>query len=157
MITLKYEKIDPLAITPKQATPGSAGFDLYSIERKNINPGDTVMIRTGIRVEIPDGHFMYVSSKSGLAAKHGLSVLNSPGLIDNDYRGEIIIIMNRVGQKRHTGEKLCIEKSNSPIVIDPGDKIAQFVVLPYPKVELVEGVIDSVTVRGEGGFGSTGR
>lgn len=150
-IQVKFEKLSEYAITPTQATEGSAGFDLYAIDDATIGPGETVVIDTGLKFEIPDGYFMYISSKSGLARNHGLLVLNSPALIDSDYRGEVSIILHKVNNV------VIPDMDGQSYYVRKGDKIAQFIILPYPKVSLVEGKVDVNTERGEGGFGSTGR
>lgn len=147
MIVVKYEKIHPDAKTPEQATPGSAGFDLFSIEDLELYPGETKIVHTGIRVELPLGHLMYISSKGGPAGKNNVFVLNSPGLLDQDYRGEIIVILHKTISHKEQG---------IPYLIKKGQKIAQFVVLPYPQVLLEEGIVDMNTERGEGRLGSTG-
>lgn len=147
MIQVKYEKIHPDAKTPTQATHGSAGFDLFSVEEVHLYPGETRIIHTGIKVELPLGHLMYISSKGGPAGKNDVFVLNSPGLLDQDYRGEIIVILHKAVSYRDQG---------IPYVIKVGQKIAQFVVLPYPQVTLTECVVDMNTERCEGKLGSTG-
>lgn len=142
MLQIKVEKIHPDAIIPTQATPGSAGFDLHSIKSHVIKSNGTIIIDTGLRFELPEGYLMYISSKSGLAAKNGLCVLNSPALIDSDYRGEVSVII-------HNTDKL-------EYYVAKGQKIAQAVILPYPKVIITEGKVGVNTQRGENGFGSTG-
>lgn len=130
---------------PSYATELSAGMDLKaSIEAPvTIGPLERVLIPTGISIALPEGTEAQVRPRSGLAAKHGITVLNAPGTIDADYRGEIKVIL--------------VNLSNDPFVINPGERIAQMVVARYEKVvwEEVEALDD--TARGEGGFGSTGR
>lgn len=155
-VRVRFEKLNKHAITPTQATEGSAGFDLYAVDNVVIGPGETVVIDTGLKFEIPDGHLMYISSKSGLARHHGLLVLNSPALIDSDYRGEVSVILHKVNDVT-IPDVSNIGRSGQSYYIEKGDKIAQFVILPYPKVALLEGKVDVNTKRGEGGFGSTGR
>lgn len=152
ILSIKYEKLHDKARKPVQATDGSAGFDLFAVKDIYIRPGEIVVVDTGLKFEIPEGYFMYVSSKSGLAVKHGIHVLNSPGLIDHDYRGELSVILHKVNNLQE------IEgREDFGYQISRGDKIAQFVVLPYPKVILHEGVVNVNTQRGSGGFGSTGK
>ncbi|MBO8453624.1 MAG: dUTP diphosphatase [Bacteroidetes bacterium] len=130
---------------PSYATEFSAGMDLKaSIEAPvTIGPLERALIPTGISIALPEGTEAQVRPRSGLAAKHGITVLNAPGTIDADYRGEIKVIL--------------VNLSNDPFVINPGERIAQMVVARYEKVvwEEVEALDD--TERGEGGFGSTGR
>ena len=135
------------ANAPEYATSGSAAVDLRAAidesETVVIAPGARALIPTGLFIALPDGTEAQVRPRSGLAAKHGISVLNSPGTIDADYRGEIKVIL--------------VNLSNEPFVVNPGERIAQMVVARYEKVEWEEVEILDETDRGEGGFGSTGR
>jgi len=129
---------------PAYATEGSAGMDLCAAVKENITivPGEAVLVPTGLRIELPRGFEAQVRPRSGLAIKHGIGVLNSPGTIDSDYRGEIGVIMKNLGKES--------------FVVKRGDRIAQMVVAPYTRVDwnLVDDLVDSE--RGEGGFGHTG-
>lgn len=129
---------------PTYATEGSAGMDLIAaiITDIIVDPGKRVMIPTGLAIELPNGYEAQIRSRSGLAAKHGIAVLNSPGTIDSDYRGEISVVLI------NTGDKF--------FVVTPGMRIAQMVVAPYTTITLHEGNFCSETTRGQGGFGSTG-
>jgi len=120
----------------------AAGFDLHSIEDVVINPGERKLIGTGLAFEIEKGYEVQIRPRSGLAFKHGITVLNSPGTIDSDYRGEIKVLLINLGN-----EKFEIKK---------GDRIAQAVIAPVIQAEIIE--VDSLsdTKRGAGGFGSTG-
>lgn len=131
--------------TPAYATERSAGMDLKAdiTEPVVLAPLDRAMIPTGLYIALPDGTEAQVRPRSGLAAKHGISVLNSPGTIDADYRGEIKVIL--------------VNLSNEPFVVNPGERIAQLVVARYEKVEWEQVEVLDETERGEGGFGSTGR
>lgn len=131
--------------TPAYATEKSAGMDLKAniSEPVVLGPLERAMIPTGLFIALPDGTEAQVRPRSGLAAKHGISVLNSPGTIDADYRGEIGVIL--------------VNLSNEPFVINPGERIAQMVVAKYEKVEWREVEVLDETERGAGGFGSTGR
>ncbi len=131
--------------TPAYATEKSAGMDLKAdiTEPVVLAPLDRAMIPTGLYIALPDGTEAQVRPRSGLAAKHGISVLNSPGTIDADYRGEIKVIL--------------VNLSNEPFVVNPGERIAQLVVARYEKVEWEQVEVLDETERGEGGFGSTGR
>lgn len=129
---------------PEYSTPQSAGMDLRAnIEDSiDIDPLCRVLIPTGIYIELPEGYEAQVRPRSGLALKHGITVLNSPGTIDADYRGEICVIL--------------INLSNIPFTIKPCERIAQLVFSKYEKAELVEVEEINNTERGEGGFGHTG-
>lgn len=131
--------------TPAYATEKSAGMDLKANidEPITLGPLERTMVPTGLYIALPDGTEAQVRPRSGLAAKHGISVLNSPGTIDADYRGEIKVIL--------------VNLSNEPFVINPGERIAQLVVARYEKVEWDEVEVLDETERGTGGFGSTGR
>ena len=131
--------------TPFYATEKSAGMDLKAniTEPIVLRPLERAMIPTGIFIALPDGTEAQIRPRSGLAAKHGISVLNSPGTIDADYRGEIKVIL--------------VNLSNDELSINPGERIAQMVVARYEKVEWDEVELLDETERGAGGFGSTGR
>ena len=130
---------------PFYATEKSAGMDLKAniIEPITLGSLERAMVPTGLFIALPDGTEAQVRPRSGLAAKHGISVLNSPGTIDADYRGEVKVIL--------------VNLSNEPFVINPGERIAQMVVARYEKVEWDEVETLDETDRGEGGFGSTGK
>lgn len=131
--------------TPSYATEKSAGMDLKAnIDAPvTLGPLDRALVPTGLYIALPDGTEAQIRPRSGLAAKYGISVLNAPGTIDADYRGEIKVIL--------------VNLSNEPFVINPGERIAQMVVAEYAKVEWNEVEVLDQTPRGEGGFGSTGR
>jgi dUTP pyrophosphatase len=139
---LKIKRLSEVAVIPQYAHPGDAGLDLVSIETKTIAPGASQLIHTGIALELPDGTEAQVRPRSGLALKHQITVLNSPGTIDAGYRGEICVILINHGQQ--------------PFHVEPGMRIAQMVVTPFIQatVESVEQLDDSA--RSTGGFGSTG-
>ena len=139
---LKVVKIHKDAILPNYAHPGDAGLDIYSVEEKLLKPGERALIKTGIKIELPKGTEAQMRPRSGLALKHGISLVNSPGTIDEGYRGEIgVIIIN------HGNEAFKVEK---------GMKICQMVVKPVWTVNVEEVSELDETSRGEGGFGSTG-
>ena len=131
--------------TPAYATEKSAGMDLKANISEPITLGslERVLVPTGLFIALPDGTEAQVRPRSGLAAKHGITVLNSPGTIDADYRGEIKVIL--------------VNLSKEPFVINPGERIAQLVVARYEKIGWEEVLDLDETERGEGGFGSTGR
>ena len=131
--------------TPEYATEKSAGMDLKAdiTEPITLGPLERAMVPTGLFMALPDGTEAQVRPRSGLAAKFGISVLNAPGTIDADYRGEVKVIL--------------VNLSNEPFVVNPGERIAQLVLARYEKIEWEEVETLDQTERGEGGFGSTGR
>lgn len=143
MYKLKVKKIHDDAIIPNFAHSGDAGMDLFSVTRMVINPTESALIPTGICIELPMNTEAQVRPRSGLALKHSVTVLNSPGTIDEGYRGEIKVIL--------------INHGKEPFVIEKGDKIAQMVIKPTFKIEIIQSQELSDSSRGEGGFGSTGR
>ncbi len=134
----------PGAYTPRYASEGSAGADLHAhLETPlTIAPGARILVPTGLRMEIPRGWEGQVRPRSGLAARNGVTVLNTPGTIDSDYRGEVKVILINLGEEEHT--------------IHDGDRIAQIVFAKVERVELEQASTLENTTRGEGGFGSTG-
>lgn len=138
----KVQKINELAIMPQYAHEGDAGMDLFSIEDKEISPGETVLIHTGIKIELPKNTEAQIRPRSGLALKNSITVLNSPGTIDEGYRGEIGVILINHGKNTFKVEKYM--------------KVAQMIIKPIIRVNIVEVDKLSETERAEGGFGSTG-
>ena len=128
---------------PEYATPASAGVDLRASEGCVIPPGGRALVPTGLRIALPEDYEAQIRPRSGLALRHGVTLPNSPGTIDADYRGEIGVILMNLGQE--------------PFVVEPGDRIAQMVVAPVVRVAWSEAEALDATERGEGGFGSTGR
>lgn len=142
-VTVRVKRLSPDARIPKAAKRGDVAFDLYSMIDYELRPGERFAVPTGIAVEIPMGYEGQVRPRSGLALKEGITVLNTPGTIDNGYRGEVkTIIIN------HNAESFKITK---------GMRISQLAIRPVPEVEFIEVDELSDTERGEGGFGSTGR
>lgn len=129
---------------PSYATEGSAGMDICAAVEGDveIQPDETVLIPTGFIIELPQGHEAQIRPRSGLAIKHNIGILNSPGTIDSDYRGEVKIILTNFGKK--------------PYIIHRGDRIAQMIVSRYERVQWKESSSLAESVRGEGGFGHTG-
>lgn len=142
---IKIKKLNPNAIVPTYGTKHSAGADLYACTNSPmiIVPGEMVMIKTGLAIEIPHGYVGLVYARSGLATKSGLAPANKVGVIDSDYRGEIMVPL--------------FNHSKTPACLDVGERVAQLVIVPYIKADyqLVEEIESSP--RGEGGFGSTGK
>ena len=141
-MTVKFRKTDPSATLPSYAHPGDAGMDLCSVEELVIPQGERRLVRTGLAMRLPPGYEAQVRPRSGLALKKGVTVLNSPGTIDEGYRGEIGVILVNLGDE--------------PFGVCKGDRIAQMVVAPCARAEIaLVSELDS-TERGAGGFGSTG-
>ncbi len=127
---------------PLQANPGDAGLDLFSAEEKIIKPGEAELIKTGIKLELPSGTEAQVRPRSGLALKHSVTVLNSPGTIDEGYRGEVAVIL--------------INHGKEDFVVEKQMRIAQMVIAQVAQVNLLQVVEVAASERGEGGFGSSG-
>ncbi|OUO90952.1 dUTP diphosphatase [Cloacibacillus sp. An23] len=142
VIKVKVKAADGVT-PPAYATPGASGMDLRASEAAVIKAGKRGIVGTGIYIELPEGCEAQVRPRSGLALKHGVSVLNAPGTIDSDYRGEIRVILINLGEE--------------DFAIEPGDRIAQMVFAPVAKAELEIVSELGCTERAEGGFGSTGR
>ena len=142
-LKLKVQKIHNEAIIPNYSHQGDAGLDLYSVEEVKINPSETALIKTGIKIELPPQTEAQVRPRSGLALKHGITVLNTPGTIDEGYRGEVGVVL--------------INHGKETFIVEKGMKIAQMVVKPVWYVEVDEVEELSETERAEGGFGSTGK
>ena len=141
-LEVKIKRVHADAKLPLQANPGDAGMDLYSIETVEIPPGESRLIQTGLQIELPKGTEAQIRPRSGLALKHSVTVLNSPGTIDEGYRGEIGVIMINHGK-----EMFIVEKSM---------RIAQMVIQMVPFIQLTEVNELSQSVRGESGFGASG-
>jgi dUTP pyrophosphatase len=140
---LRTERAKEISLPlPAYATPGSAGVDLCAAEECVLQPGERALVPTGISIALPAGYEAQVRPRSGLALKHGIILPNSPGTIDSDYRGEIKVILQNLG--------------NAPFSVQPGDRIAQMVVAPVCRVGWREADALDETKRGPGGFGSTG-
>ncbi len=137
-------RLDPRAQVPTRAHPGDAGLDLHSVEDVILAPGARASVGTGVAVEIPTGYAGLVLPRSGLAARHGISVVNAPGLIDAGYRGEIRVLL--LNTDRH-----------EPFEVRAGARIAQLVIAPVALAEAVEVGSLEASQRGAGGFGSSGR
>ena len=144
MTEILVQRLDDGLPLPERAHPGDAGFDLRSSVDLVLAPGERAMIPTGIAVAIPDGFAGLVQPRSGLAARHGVGIVNAPGLIDAGYRGEIKVIAINLDPRE-------------PFEVHRGDKIAQLVIYPIPDAKLVEVEELPDSDRGGAGFGSTGR
>ena len=142
MIELPVVRLREDAELPARAYPGDAGLDLTACERVELGPGERAVVPTGIAVAIPEGYTGFVQPRSGLAARHGIAVVNSPGLIDSGYRGEIRVVL------------LNTDPSET-FVAEPSERIAQLVVLRVPEVEPVEVAELPASERGARGFGSS--
>jgi dUTP pyrophosphatase len=143
-MTLRVARLDPRATLPTRAHPGDAGLDLHALEAATLAPGERASVPTGIAVEIEPGHAGLVLPRSGLAARHGISVVNAPGLIDSGYRGELHVLLLNTDRRES-------------FQLRAGDRIAQLVLIAVAAAEPVEVGQLSETPRGAGGFGSSGR
>jgi len=144
--SIMFKRLHPEAILPKVATAHSAGADLCSVEEKTLLPGQRAILKTGWAIQLPlPEMYVQIVPRSGLAAKHGITVLNAPGTIDSDYRGEIGVVLINLGQE--------------PYTIQKGERIAQMIVAVSHTMKLSYSEVQELsdTDRGEGGFGSTGR
>lgn len=139
---VRFTAITSTAIVPKYASDGASGLDLHADMEHILQPGQRCLVQTGIAIELPAGFEAQVRPRSGLALKSGITVLNAPGTVDADYRGNIGVILYNAGERA--------------FVIDRGDRIAQLVIAPVTRVELEEADGLSGSERGQGGFGSTG-
>jgi dUTP pyrophosphatase len=143
LIELAIKRLREDAVVPKRAYDGDAGLDLSACERLELAPGERAVVGTGLAVAIPEGYAGFVQPRSGLADRHGITIVNSPGLIDSGYRGELkVIVLNT--------------DTAHGFVVEPGMRIAQLVVLEVPEVELVELEELPTTERGVRGHGSSG-
>jgi len=143
MMPLKVKRLHPSAVLPSYARAGDAGLDLYAVRALIIAPGTSALVPTGIAIELPPGTEGQVRPRSGLALKHAITVLNTPGTVDEGYRGEVGVIL--------------INHGRTEFAVEAGMKIAQLVVSPRIQVEVVEAAELGDSHRGTGGFGSTGR
>jgi dUTP pyrophosphatase len=142
VIDVSIRRLRPDAHLPEQAYEGDAGMDLAACEAVTIEPGERAVVPTGLAVEIPDGYAGFVQPRSGLAVRHGIGIVNSPGLIDSGYRGEIrVVLINTDREHRFT--------------VEPGMRIAQLVILPVAAARLVEVDELASSERGSRGFGSS--
>ena len=143
MIELPIQRLRTDAVLPERAYHGDAGLDLAACERVELAPGERAVVGTGLAVAIPEGHAGFVQPRSGLADRHGISIVNAPGLIDSGYRGELKVILVNTD-------------TSHAFVVEPGMRIAQLVVLEVPELELVETDELPATERGVRGHGSSG-
>ena len=144
-VTIRFRHVanrGPALELPKYETPGSAGMDLRADEAVTLAPGERRLVPTGLAVEIPPGHEGQVRPRSGLALRHGIGMVNAPGTIDSDYRGEVGVLLVNHGQ--------------APVSFARGDRIAQLVIAPVVQAEIVLADALAESGRGGGGFGSTG-
>lgn len=144
MPTISVKKLDERAVLPTYGSSYAAGADLYAVldSEVTLQPGETKLIKTGLAMEIPEGYAGLIYARSGLASKRGLAPANKVGVVDADYRGEVMVALHN--------------HSTQPQTVAHGERIAQLVVAPFLKAEYVQADELSETVRGVGGFGSTG-
>ena len=144
MIELPIQRLHPDAVIPDRAYHGDAGLDLAACERVELGPGERAMVPTGLAVAIPEGYAGFVQPRSGLAARNGLTIVNTPGLVDSGYRGELQVILLNTDRERS-------------FVVEPGMRIAQLLVVPVAELELAEVEELPASERGVRGFGSSAR
>jgi dUTP diphosphatase len=144
---LPVRRLRPDALLPRRAHPGDAGLDLFAAEPLELAPGERGAVPTGLAIAVPDGHAGLVLPRSGLAREHGITVANAPGLIDQGYRGELMVLLVNLGPRPHR--------------IEAGDRVAQLVLAPVSPAAAIEvaelPASAAAEARGAGGFGSTGR
>jgi dUTP pyrophosphatase len=140
---LRVRRLHPAARLPARAHDDDAGYDLCAVEPATLAPGARETVRTGIAIELPAGHAGLVLPRSGLAARHGIAIVNAPGLIDSGYRGELKVLLLNTDR-------------TETFAIAPGDRIAQLVLVAVATPRIVEADALAATARGEGGFGSSG-
>jgi dUTP pyrophosphatase len=143
-VELQILRLHPDAVVPARAYEGDAGLDLAACERVELAPGERALVATGLAVAIPEGHAGFVQPRSGLAAEHGITIVNTPGLIDSGYRGELRVALLNTDRRE-------------AFVVEVGMRIAQLVLVPLPDVELVEVDVLPDSERGVRGFGSSRR
>lgn len=142
MIEIPVRRLREDATVPRQAYDGDAGFDLAACESVELGPGERAIVPTGIAVEIPEGYAGFVQPRSGLAARHGITIVNSPGLVDSGYRGEIRVVLLNTDRRE-------------AFRVEPGTRIAQLVIAPVVSARLVEVDALATSERGTRGFGSS--
>lgn len=141
---LRVRRLSEEATLPTRAHPGDAGLDLRAAEAVTLGPGERAGVATGIAIELPEGYAGLVLPRSGLARRHGIALVNAPGLIDSGYRGELEVLLLNTDNRE-------------PFSVSPGDRIAQLLVTPYAEATPVEAEALEASARGDGGFGSSGR
>jgi dUTP pyrophosphatase len=143
-VRLEFTRLSEAARAPARAHDGDAGYDLHAVEAAELGPGERASVGTGVAIAIPDGHAGLVLPRSGLASRHGIALVNAPGLIDPGYRGEVRVLLLNTDRERS-------------FEVGVGDRIAQLVIVRHEAPELVEVEALGESLRGGGGFGSTGR
>jgi dUTP pyrophosphatase len=144
VIELQITRLRDEAVLPARAYVGDAGLDLAACERHELGPGERALVGTGLAVAIPAGHAGFVTPRSGLAAEHGITIVNTPGIVDSGYRGELRVILHNTDRR-------------ASFVVEPGMRIAQLLVVPVPEASLREVDELPASERGHGGFGSSGK
>lgn len=142
-VELPVRLLSASARLPTRANAGDAGLDLYAAEAVRLGPGERASVGVGIAIEVPPGHAGLVLPRSGLAAEHGISLVNAPGLIDSGYRGEVRVLLLNTDAEQ-------------PFIVETGDRVAQLLITPFAAAEPVEVAELGESERGEGGFGSSG-
>ncbi len=140
---LRVRRLDRAARLPARAHDDDAGYDLHALTAARLEPGERALVATGIAIELQPGHAGLVLPRSGLAARHGIAIVNAPGLIDAGYRGELKVLLHNTDR-------------DAAFDVAPGDRIAQLVIVAVAAPQVVEADALAASVRGEGGFGSSG-
>ena len=140
---LRFRRLDPAARLPQRAHEDDAGYDLHALEPATLAPGARALVRTGLAIELPSGHAGLVLPRSGLAARHGIALVNAPGLIDPGYRGEVKVLLLNTDR-------------DAPFHVAAGDRVAQLVIVAIATPAIIEVDDLPATARGESGFGSSG-
>lgn len=161
-MNILVKKLDENAKLPTRGSIDAAGYDLYALESVEVPVSGSTFVRTGLAIEIPEGYFGAIYARSGLACKNGIRPANCVGIIDSDFRGEVLVCLHndsfniKLGRDEKENKFTIVEMKNDPFVINAGDRIAQLVVQRYATLNFVE--VDELndSSRGEGGFGSTG-
>jgi dUTP pyrophosphatase len=143
VIEVAVRRLREDAVLPSRAYDGDAGLDLAACEGHVLGPGERTVVGTGLAIEIPEGYAGFVQPRSGLAARHGITIVNSPGLVDSGYRGEVMVVLLNTDR-------------TETFRVEPGMRIAQLVILPVPQTDLVEVEALAESARGERGHGSSG-
>jgi dUTP pyrophosphatase len=144
VIEIQITRLRDEAVLPARAYVGDAGLDLAACERRELGPGERAVVGTGLAVAIPAGHAGFVTPRSGLAVEHGITIVNTPGVVDSGYRGELRVILHNTDGRE-------------TFVVEPGMRIAQLLVVPIPIASLREVDELPASERGQGGFGSSGK
>lgn len=150
---IKIKKLHPDAVIPTYGTDGAGAFDIYTVEDGTLHPGGNLVLSTGLAVEIPPGFALMIYSRSGHGFNNNIKLANATGIVDSDFRGKILIKLEMFYDEHYKSSSIVVPPSYS---VKKGDRIAQGIILPVPRIQFIETETLSETERGTGGFGSTG-